>query len=54
VYAVELNRRAVDSWTEHQLIVDALESGDTDLARAVMVEHIRHADAAYRMRHVPT
>jgi DNA-binding GntR family transcriptional regulator len=54
VYAVELNRRAVDSWTEHQLIVDALESGDTDLARAVMVEHIRHADAAYRLRHVPT
>jgi DNA-binding GntR family transcriptional regulator len=54
VYAVELNRRAVDSWTEHQLIVDALESGDTDLARAVMVEHIRYADAAYRLRHVPT
>jgi DNA-binding GntR family transcriptional regulator len=54
VYARELNRRADDSWTEHQLIVDALESGDTDLAHAVMVEHIRQADAAYRLRHVPT
>ncbi|GAA1804572.1 GntR family transcriptional regulator [Luedemannella flava] len=53
VYAVELPRRAADSWTEHQLIVDALEQGDAELARAVMAEHIRQADAAYRVRNVP-
>jgi DNA-binding GntR family transcriptional regulator len=53
VYAVELPRRAADSWTEHQLVVDALEAGDAELARAVMAEHIRQAEAAYRYRSAP-
>ena len=51
VYAVELPRRAADSWNEHQLIVDALEQRDAELARAVMTEHIGHAEAAYLVRH---
>jgi DNA-binding GntR family transcriptional regulator len=51
VYAVELPRRAADSWNEHQLIVDALEQRDAELARTVMTEHIGHAEAAYLLRH---
>jgi DNA-binding GntR family transcriptional regulator len=50
VYAVEPPRRATDSWNEHQLIVDALEQGDAELARAVTIEHIRQADATARFR----
>jgi len=50
VYSVELPRRAADSWAEHRLIVDALERSDADSARALMVAHVRSAQAAYRLR----
>lgn len=50
VYAVELPRRAADSWVEHRMIVDALARRDADSASALMVAHIRRAEAAYRRR----
>ncbi|UGT56578.1 GntR family transcriptional regulator [Nocardia asteroides] len=50
VYAVELPRRAEDSWHEHEQICAALEAGDADRARAVVAEHIAHAESAYRLR----
>lgn len=50
VYSVELPRRAADSWAEHRLIIDALERADADSARALMVAHVRSAQAAYRLR----
>lgn len=50
VYSVELPRRAGDSWVEHQMIVDALARGDADSASALMVAHVRGAEAAYRLR----
>ncbi|BEP12706.1 GntR family transcriptional regulator [Acidothermaceae bacterium B102] len=50
VYSVELPRRAADSWAEHRLIINALERGDADSARALMVAHVRSAQAAYRLR----
>ncbi|WP_220135653.1 MULTISPECIES: GntR family transcriptional regulator [Nocardia] len=53
VYAVELPRRAQDSWQEHEGICAALEAGDADRARALVAEHIAHATSAYRLRSVP-
>jgi DNA-binding GntR family transcriptional regulator len=50
VYSVELPRRAADSWAEHRLIINALERSDADSARALMVAHVRSAQAAYRLR----
>jgi DNA-binding GntR family transcriptional regulator len=52
VYSVELPRRAGDSWVEHQMIIDALARGDGDSAAALMVAHVRGAEAAYRLRSV--
>jgi DNA-binding GntR family transcriptional regulator len=53
VYSVELPRRAGDSWVEHQMIVDALARRDADSAAALMVAHVRGAEAAYRLRSTP-
>ncbi|MEV0247777.1 GntR family transcriptional regulator [Nocardia sp. NPDC050712] len=53
VYAVELPRRAEDSWHEHEQICHALEVGDPDRAAAVVAEHIAHATTAYRLRAQP-
>ncbi|MEV0335568.1 GntR family transcriptional regulator [Nocardia sp. NPDC050717] len=50
VYAVELPRRAEDSWDEHAQICAALEAGDAERAGAVVAEHIAHAASAYRLR----
>jgi DNA-binding GntR family transcriptional regulator len=50
VYSVELPRRAGDSWIEHQMILDALARGDADSAGALMIAHVRGAEAAYRLR----
>ncbi|MGP4049256.1 GntR family transcriptional regulator [Streptomyces sp. 2A115] len=50
VYAVELPRRAHDSWREHQQICAALEAGDPERARRVVADHIAQAASAYRRR----
>jgi DNA-binding GntR family transcriptional regulator len=50
VYSIALPRRAGDSWLEHHLIVDAIDRGDADTASALMLAHIRGAEAAYRRR----
>ncbi|MFC9894758.1 GntR family transcriptional regulator [Nocardia sp. NPDC127579] len=50
VYAVELPRRAGDSWHEHEEICAALEAGDPERAARVVGEHIAHAASAYRLR----
>ncbi|WP_410872157.1 GntR family transcriptional regulator [Nocardia sp. A7] len=50
VYAVELPRRAEDSWHEHEQICAALEAQDADRAIAVVTDHIAHATSAYRLR----
>ncbi|NUP45940.1 MAG: GntR family transcriptional regulator [Catenulispora sp.] len=50
VYAVELPRRADDSWREHAEIVAALEAGDPDRAAKVVAKHIAQAQKAYRRR----
>ncbi|MBB5918361.1 DNA-binding GntR family transcriptional regulator [Nocardia transvalensis] len=53
VYAVELPRRAGDSWHEHEDICAALEAGDAERARALVADHIAHAASAYRLRARP-
>ncbi|MET9486406.1 MULTISPECIES: GntR family transcriptional regulator [unclassified Nocardia] len=53
VYAVELPRRASDSWHEHEEICAALEAGDPDRAAQVVADHIAHAAYAYRLRQLP-
>jgi DNA-binding GntR family transcriptional regulator len=50
VYAVELPRRAEDSWREHEEILEALAAGDADRASALLAEHIAKATNAYRRR----
>ncbi len=50
VYAVELPRRAGDSWAEHEQICAALEAQDAELAQRLVTEHISHATTAYRLR----
>lgn len=50
VYSVELPRRAPDSWAEHEAIVEALRRQDPDAARERVADHIRRAQAAYRLR----
>ncbi|MFI0451463.1 GntR family transcriptional regulator [Actinomadura sp. 6N118] len=50
VYAVELPRRAHDSWHEHEQICAALEAGDPERARRVVADHIAQATSAYRRR----
>jgi DNA-binding GntR family transcriptional regulator len=52
VYAVELPRRATDSWDEHERICAALEARDAELAGRLVTEHIAHATTAYRLRHI--
>ncbi|MCU1645551.1 MAG: HTH-type transcriptional repressor CsiR [Nocardia sp.] len=53
VYAVELPRRASDSWHEHEEICAALEAGDPDRAAQVVADHIAQAAYAYRLRQLP-
>lgn len=50
VYAVELPRRAHDSWQEHVEICAALEAADPERARAAVARHIANAEAAYLYR----
>ncbi|WP_433760717.1 GntR family transcriptional regulator [Nocardia sp. CA-135398] len=50
VYAVELPRRAEDSWQEHEEICAALDARDPDRATQVVTAHIAHAASAYRRR----
>ncbi|MGW2280358.1 GntR family transcriptional regulator [Streptomyces sp. NPDC001770] len=50
VYSVELPRRAPDSWAEHEAIVEALRERDPVAARERVADHIRRAQAAYRLR----
>ncbi|WP_425559086.1 GntR family transcriptional regulator [Catenulispora yoronensis] len=50
VYAIELPRRAEDSWREHAEIVQALEAADPERASAVVARHISQAQKAYRRR----
>ncbi|WP_218025150.1 GntR family transcriptional regulator [Nocardia jejuensis] len=53
VYAVELPRRAGDSWDEHEQICAALQAGDPELAARLVTEHIAHATYAYRQHRQP-
>lgn len=53
VYAVELPRRAEDSWHEHEEICVALEAGDPERAQNLVAVHIAHAASAYRLRRRP-
>ncbi|WP_330255517.1 GntR family transcriptional regulator [Nocardia sp. NBC_00565] len=50
VYAVELPRRAEDSWHEHEEICAALDASDPERATQVVAAHIAHATSAYRRR----
>lgn len=50
LYSIELSRRAKSSWAEHKALVRAIEQQDADKARTLMVDHIRRAEAAYRLR----
>jgi DNA-binding GntR family transcriptional regulator len=50
VYAVEVKRRAGDSWAEHLSIVDAVDRQDADGAERLVREHIDQAAAAYYRR----
>lgn len=50
VYAVELPRRAGDSWAEHEQICAALEARDAELAQRLVTDHIARATTAYRLR----
>lgn len=53
VYAVELPRRAEDSWREHEEILEALAAGDADRASTLLAEHIAKATTAYQRRERP-
>ena len=46
VYATAVHRPAGDSWDEHSQIVDAIHSGDTELAAATARAHVRHGSQA--------
>ncbi len=46
VYATSVRRPAGDSWDEHSRILDAIESGDPDLAAAAAQAHVRHGSQA--------
>ncbi|WP_141726244.1 GntR family transcriptional regulator, partial [Actinacidiphila rubida] len=50
VYSLGHPRRAPESWAEHEGIVQALRDRDPDAARERVAEHIRRAQAAYRLR----
>jgi DNA-binding GntR family transcriptional regulator len=46
VYATTVRRPQPDSWEEHSRIVDAIETGDPDLAAKVAHAHVQHGSAA--------
>lgn len=46
VYATAVRRPAGDSWEEHSRIVDAIASGDAELAAAAARAHVRHGSQA--------
>lgn len=50
VYAVELPRRAEESWAEHEQLAAAIEERDEALARELAARHIAAAQSAYRRR----
>lgn len=50
VYAVELPRRAEDSWTEHEAICQAVADRDADRASRLVAAHIASATHAYLRR----
>jgi DNA-binding GntR family transcriptional regulator len=47
IYATRISARAQRSWHEHAAIVDAVVTGDVELARRCGEEHIAAAAAAY-------
>jgi DNA-binding GntR family transcriptional regulator len=46
VYATTVRRPQRDSWEEHSRIVDAIETGDPDLAAKVAQVHVQHGSDA--------
>lgn len=46
VYATAVRRPAGDSWEEHSRIVDAIASGEAELAAAAARAHVRHGSQA--------
>ncbi|MDX6223092.1 MAG: hypothetical protein QOD91_2146 [Frankiales bacterium] len=46
VYAAAVRRPQADSWEEHSRIVDAIESGDPELASQVARAHVQHGSDA--------
>ena len=53
MFSVLLERRGGISWEEHEEICDAIRSGDPDLARTRMRDHIANAISAFELTDVP-
>lgn len=52
-YSVEAPLRAVETWSEHAAIVDAVARGDAEQARRLTALHVEHAAPAHRLRRPP-
>lgn len=50
VYSVKLRDRAIASWSEHTLILEAIGDRDDETAQIMMTAHIRAAESVYRLR----
>lgn len=53
MFSVLIERRGGISWEEHEAICDAIRSGDAELARTRMRDHIANAISAFERTDVP-
>lgn len=53
LYAADVDNRGKDSWSEHRLIMAAVDSGDAARARELMASHVAQSRAGYLSRFAP-
>ena len=51
LYAADVDNRGKDSWSEHRVIMSAVDSGDAARAQELMAAHVSQSRAGYLSRH---
>jgi DNA-binding GntR family transcriptional regulator len=53
LYAADVDNRGKDSWSEHRLIMTAVDSGDAVRAQELMAAHVTQSRSGYLSRFTP-
>ena len=54
LYAADVDNRGKDSWSEHRVLMTAIDSGDPERAQHLMCSHVEQSRAGYLSRFTPS